>query len=349
MCAAIGSNRGQVSAQQLAEGYSDLGWPRNAAECQPVVYSPLYNVSFAGLEKLHPFDACKFKKIVHTLTRRGVIKGTIPAVEATPALLADVHSAVYLQALSSSSAKVAAVVELPPLRFLPVPLLRRFLLRNMRHHVGGTMLAVAIAALRGYAINVGGGMHHAYHSDGMGWCPYADITLAVRRLRAVSRGAVQRVLIVDTDAHQGNGHARDKVHFVDADTFIVDLYNAGVFPKDEAARRGIDVEVRLASGCDSQQYLAALRAALDEAFGRFQPDLVIHNAGSDVLDGDPLGRMCVSAEAVVERDSLVWTACRSRGIPVCMLLSGGYARNSAAVVSQSLERILLQEQSPRQQ
>jgi histone deacetylase 11 len=55
----------------------------------------------------------------------------------------------------------------------------------MRLHVGGTVLAAGLAVLHGYAINLGGGMHHAYSTDGAGWCPYADITLAIRKIRCV--------------------------------------------------------------------------------------------------------------------------------------------------------------------
>ena len=70
---------------------------------------------------------------------------------------------------------------------------------------------------------------HEHRSSflGEGWCPYSDITLAIRRVRAASEGAVQRVMILDTDVHQGNGHERDKLHWQDDDTFIVDVYNAG--------------------------------------------------------------------------------------------------------------------------
>lgn len=38
--------------------------------------------------------------------------------------------------------------------------------------------------------------------QGGGWCPYSDITLALRRLRAASGGAARRVLAVDLDVHQ---------------------------------------------------------------------------------------------------------------------------------------------------
>lgn len=67
---------------------------------------------------------------------------------------------------------------------------------------GGTVVAAALAMERGWAVNLGGGMHHARHDDGEGWCAFADINLAVRRLRAASGGAVKRVMVVDLDVHQ---------------------------------------------------------------------------------------------------------------------------------------------------
>lgn len=65
---------------------------------------------------------------------------------------------------------------------------------------------------------------------GDGWCAYSDITAAVRRVRVATGGRLQRVAVIDTDVHQGNGPARDKLHFQDADLAIVDLYNAGAPP-----------------------------------------------------------------------------------------------------------------------
>lgn len=47
----------------------------------PVVYSPQYNISFWGLEKLHPFDPCKFKKIMRALDEGGALKQVRPAVQ----------------------------------------------------------------------------------------------------------------------------------------------------------------------------------------------------------------------------------------------------------------------------
>jgi acetoin utilization deacetylase AcuC-like enzyme len=64
-----------------------------------------------------------------------------------------------------------------------------------------------------------------------------------------------------------------------------------VFPADNEARTAIDVERRLHCGCTSEEYLRALTSALCEADECGEtPDLVIHNAGTDILDQDPLGR-----------------------------------------------------------
>ncbi|MED6292047.1 Histone deacetylase 11, partial [Characodon lateralis] len=35
--------------------------------CLPIVYHPDYNITFMGLEKLHPFDSGKWGKVIHLL------------------------------------------------------------------------------------------------------------------------------------------------------------------------------------------------------------------------------------------------------------------------------------------
>lgn len=58
------------------------------------------------------------------------------------------------------------VTELAPLAMLPHCLVDRQVLRPMRTHVGGTALAAALAVVHGWAINLGGGMHHAHRLAG---------------------------------------------------------------------------------------------------------------------------------------------------------------------------------------
>lgn len=45
----------------------------SAQKPKPVVYSTAYNISFAGLEKLHPFDPCKYAKVVKSLRDQSLV------------------------------------------------------------------------------------------------------------------------------------------------------------------------------------------------------------------------------------------------------------------------------------
>lgn len=87
-----------------------------------------------------------------------------------------------------------------------------------------------------------------------------------------------------------------------------------------------------------------LQQALDTAFSQFKPDILFFNAGTDCLEGDPLnGGVSLSPDGIVARDAMVFREARSRGVPVVMVLSGGYARHSAATITQSILNLARQE------
>ena len=45
----------------------------NLDKCIPIVYSPKYNITAFGLEKLHPFDASKYRRIYEDLVESKTI------------------------------------------------------------------------------------------------------------------------------------------------------------------------------------------------------------------------------------------------------------------------------------
>lgn len=69
----------------------------------------------------------------------------------------------------------------------------------------------------------------------MGFCIYADISLCVHYLR--TRLNMKRIMIIDLDAHQGNGHGSDALG--DPDIYIIDAHNPEIFPGDTEAARAI--------------------------------------------------------------------------------------------------------------
>lgn len=68
----------------------------------------------------------------------------------------------------------------------------------------GTVDACLFALNTGWCINLSGGYHHATRGSAGGFCIYPDITVGIHFAR--KWGGIQRVIIIDLDAHQGNGH-----------------------------------------------------------------------------------------------------------------------------------------------
>lgn len=145
-----------VLAPSASPNSRRAAWP--SPETPPIVYCEDYNISLYGIEKLHPFDASKFRRVADGLEKAGVAppRGRLVApLAATEALLLDVHDAAYLEKLRSSPRKVAEVMELAPLAALPRGALEKRVLAPMRAHAAGTVLAAALAVERGWAVNLG--------------------------------------------------------------------------------------------------------------------------------------------------------------------------------------------------
>ncbi|KAL3655703.1 histone deacetylase [Castilleja foliolosa] len=299
----------------------------------PLIYSPSYDIAFLGIEKLHPFDSSKWGRICRFLIAERLLdkKHLIEPLEAKREDLLVVHSESYLASLKNSLT-VSTIVEVPPVALLPNCLVDKHVLYPFRKQVGGTILAAKVAKERGWAINVGGGFHHCSAAKGGGFCAYADITLCIHF--AFARLSISRVMIIDLDAHQGNGHEKD--FSGDSRVYILDMYNPDIYPFDYEARRNINQKVEVASGTTTNEYLSRLDGALKVATDAFDPELIIYNAGTDILDGDPLGRLKISPDGIATRDEKIFLFARKRDTPLVMLTSGGYMKSSAKVIADSI-------------
>lgn len=79
------------------------------------------------------------------------------------------------------------------------------LLRRALHAAGGTLAAALDALEGGLGLNLSGGTHHAFPNRAEGYSLFNDVAVAVAWLRR--EGFRGRVLVLDLDAHQGNGTA----------------------------------------------------------------------------------------------------------------------------------------------
>lgn len=194
------------------------------------------------------------------------------------------------------------------------------LVHRARRATGGTVAAAGHAMDAGVAMNLGGGTHHAGPGWGRGFCLVNDVVVAAAALRA--RGAAHRVLVVDCDVHQGDGTAALLGGAADPDAFTVSLHGAKNFPFRRIAG---DLDVDLDSGTGDADYLRALDAALDRALAEPAFDVAFYLAGADPWEGDRLGRLALTKPGLRARDERVIGRLRALGVPVCVVLAGGYA------------------------
>jgi acetoin utilization deacetylase AcuC-like enzyme len=184
---------------------------------------------------------------------------------------------------------------------------------------GGSILAARSALKDGFGFNIGGGFHHAFPGHGEGFCMIHDVAIAIRRLQ--SDGALRKVLIVDTDVHQGNGTAA--IFADDSDVFTLSLHQENNYPEPKPPS---DLDVNLADGTGDEEYLELLDKALAEAFRRFAPEMIFYIGGADPYREDQLGGLWLSMRGLQDRDALVFAEARLRGLPVAVAFAGGYAR-----------------------
>lgn len=310
-----------------------------------LVYSRDYDISLPGLDWLHPFDGRKFSRAwerVRTLTQ-GRCERILLCPEAPIAMsdLLRVHSSDYLESLHSSSV-VAKALEIGALSWLPSAFIERRVLRPMRMACAGTSLAMRHAVKSGaVAMNLGGGFHHAFRDHGEGFCIYADVAAALAAVRAEGLlSADDPVAIIDLDAHRGNGVW--DICGSDPSVHVFDVYNAQVYPglfPDSIEKFPFQIPVKAQTG--DEGYLDTLREELPAFLASMprKPALAIYNAGTDVLAGDPVGRLAVSEEGVIARDAMVLDALIGQGIPVVIVTSGGYSAKSHELIARLAERV----------
>ncbi len=303
----------------------------------PILFSPRYDIRVLGIEKLHPFDSEKYGKVHRYLVDRvGIDEDAFIAPDpVSEEDLLTVHTPEYLDSLHRS-VTIALIAEVMMAALLPNGVLQKHLLEPIRYGTGGTILGCGLAIERGWAINLSGGYHHAKAGSGGGFCFFADVPIAVGKMRRAHPD--RKVLIVDLDAHQGNGNA--SIFRDDPGVDIFDIYNGQIYPGDFEAARCVKYNHPVRMFVGDGEYIGLLERELPPAIEESSPGLIIYNAGTDVLKGDPLGGMSVTAEGIVRRDAIVFGSAVDRKIPILMLLSGGYTKKSAGVIGRSIGNIL---------
>jgi len=271
------------------------------------IYAPGYNIDIGS----HVFRVDKYPKLYQWLAERQHVALSY-FLEPEPLSERDaltVHTFHYMNDLLRG--------EHTERTWRSEMLLSREIVRGFFLGSGGTLLAGREALRSGWAMNLGGGFHHAYPDHAEGFCYLNDVSIAVRCLKEA--GKVKRVLICDLDLHQGNGTAwifRD-----DPEVFTFSMHQERLYPPKERS----DLDIGLDNGVGDATYLRLLEEHLPELLEMHRPDLVFYLAGADPYQDDQIGDLALSIEGLRRRDRTVIQLARRHRIPLAVVLAGGYA------------------------
>jgi len=178
-------------------------------------------------------------------------------------------------------------------------------------------------------VSIGGGLHHAKPSYGEGFCLYNDVAYAA--LHLMKDYGLEKVAILDTDAHAGNGtyeyFYRDRrVLFIDLHQDPRGLYPGTGFANQigEGEGKGLKVNIPLPPGAGDASYRLAFESVVEPLVREFQPQLVIRNGGSDPHYADGLTDLGLTLDGfrmIGEKTRQLAEVCGGREID---LIASGY-------------------------
>ena len=189
----------------------------------------------------------------------------------------------------------------------------------------GTYECALFAKQFGVALNIAGGTHHAFADHGEGFCVFNDVAVASNLLLA--RGQATQILTVDLDVHQGNGTAHLMAN--EPRVFTFSMHGAKNYPFRKQAS---DLDIDLPNETGDEAYLAILMETLPALITKVKPDMLFYQSAVDVLATDKLGKLALTRDGCAKRDAFVFSQAKAHGIPVAVVMGGGYSENIDDVV-----------------
>ena len=165
---------------------------------------------------------------------------------------------------------------------------------------------------QGIAANIAQGFHHATYARGGGYCTFNGLALVAQQFPE------RLICILDCDEHGGNGTQDFTERLSNLRNYTINGTNFGC----QTTERSITWTLQPVTDC-FEVYLDALKEAF-RMVEKWKPDLIIYQAGADPHINDPLGTLGMTTDQLLQRDQHVFQLFRKAGIPVFIVLAGGY-------------------------
>ena len=167
----------------------------------------------------------------------------------------------------------------------------------------------------------------------MGFCLFNNV--AVAAAHAVAECGAERVLVLDWDVHHGNG--TEQIFAASGAVLYASIHQwplyPGTGPADyfgEGEGEGRTINLPLASGAGSDEFLALVQHVVVPVARSFRPDLIAISAGYDAHRDDPLASCRVDDEGFAQMAASVRQLAGELEAPVLVCLEGGYEPDALA-------------------
>ena len=170
--------------------------------------------------------------------------------------------------------------------------------------------------------------HHAMRvvHGARGFCNINIEAVMIEYLRQAY--AIDRVAIVDTDCHHGDG--TQDIYWHDPDTLFISIHQDGrtLYPGSGFADElgginavGKTINIPLPPNTSEQGFLYALKHIVMPILEDFKPDIIVNSAGQDNHYSDPITNMNFSAQGYADLTAILK--------PDIAVLEGGYSIEGA--------------------
>ncbi|PVX23498.1 MAG: hypothetical protein CW716_12105 [Candidatus Bathyarchaeum sp.] len=172
--------------------------------------------------------------------------------------------------------------------------------------------------------------HHAGPDYPMGFCVFNNVALAAAYLQ--KKFGLERVLILDIDAHHGNG--TQDIFYKSSKVLYVSLHEDPIeFPLtgfvDEVGKnrgQGYSVNIPLPYGTGDKIYFRAFNEIAAPIINQYKPQFILVSTGFDNHYADPVGNLSLSAFTYTKIfDSVLKSAEKFCQGKVVAVLEGGYS------------------------
>lgn len=170
--------------------------------------------------------------------------------------------------------------------------------------------------------------HHAEAGRGMGFCIFNNVSVTAQYLRR--KYGLNRILIVDFDAHHGNG--TQEVFYETSEVLVVSIHQQDIFPFTGKATEagagqgeGYTINVPVFAQFGDLEYTFLLGRILQSVMEQYLPQIVLVSAGYDGHRDETISGTLLTTEwyglATALLKQYAGEICGSR---LLMILEGGY-------------------------